>query len=254
MKRWANLQRIKLSLNVLSPSSEISSWKQLFLRNSKRDSMRFLVLASEEYDTRILEVVSNLNQQGLCNVDWHNLRKVGVPTQACLSTYNSILFYSYHGYDQMEMGNRLSQYVDDGGGVVVACYSNCGRGNRILGRWNDQGYDPTREGFTLRSKNLTLGQIIEPMHPIMKDVSSLDGGEQSSRSNGPLHLEARLIAQWSDGLPLVSELRKSSGVIIGLNLYPPSTKSVPESWVATTDGDKLIYNAILYATATNFTV
>jgi len=216
--------------------------------------MRFLILASEEYDVRITEVVNNLNQQGLCNVDWHNLRKAGVPTQACLSTYNSILFYSYHGYDQVEMGNRLSQYVDDGGGVVVGCYSNCGRGNRILGRWNDQGYDPTREGFTLRSKNLTLGKINEPTHPIMKDVKSFNGGEQSSHSNGSLHPDACPIALWSDGLPLVVELRKTTGVIIGLNMYPPSTKSVPESWLASTDGDKLIYNAVIYATATNFTV
>lgn len=62
-----------------------------------------------------------------------------------------------------------------GGGVVFCAYGNCGRGNRLDGKWANSKLDPLTLGNTSRTPNLTLGKLLDPAHPILEGVESFNG-------------------------------------------------------------------------------
>ena len=65
--------------------------------------------------------------------------------------------------------------MDAGGGVVFCAYANCGRGNRLGGKWADRKYDPLTLGATSRTPNLYMGKCSRPEHTVLDGVSSFDG-------------------------------------------------------------------------------
>jgi hypothetical protein len=95
---------------------------------------------------------------------------------------------------------------------------------------------------------LSLGRIHDPVHPIMAGVENLDGGRSSFFCPGALNSEARLVSEWSNGVPLAVELQKTKGTVVGVNLFPPSSDTGdPRFWHAASDGAVLLANALAYA-------
>jgi len=210
--------------------------------------LSFLVLGAEgggAFNERLLDVQKKLRSCGLINVDILNVR-TQTPSLDLLCSYNAVLFFSYHGFDQAEVGDALADFVDLGGGVVLGSYTNCGKGNRLEGRWCKHQYDPLVLGTTSRSPNLRLGRLRCPKHPILKGVRTFNGGEQSSHGDGPAHPLATTIAEWSNGRPLVVELSTHRGTVVALNTYPPSSDVATGSWDASTHGGLLLANALHY--------
>src|SRR5690606_25899803 len=72
------------------------------------------------------------------------------PTLGELMQYDAILTFSNGTYaDATTLGNNLADYVDAGGGVVVANYavSSTGANRRLEGRWRVGGdYEIIRSG------------------------------------------------------------------------------------------------------------
>lgn len=228
-------------------------WKSFFIANFDKASMRYLVIGAEgggDKDERLEDVRSKLLSSGVGAVDTYNAR-IKTPTYDLFGKYNAVLFFSYHGFNQQELGNMLAQYVDDGGGVVVGTYSNCGRGNRLEGRWADGGYDPIALGSTSRVKSLALGKVADGNHPILRGVKAFNGGTQSSHGDGKAHPEARVVAEWTSGRPLIAEVNKFAGTIVGLNFYPPSADAAEGCWDTSTDGKLIISNALYHVTFAN---
>lgn len=229
------------------------SWLNFFKFNCIRSNLSFLVLGAEgggATDERLLDVQKKLKLGGLVNVDIFNVR-THTPTPDFLSSYNAVMFFSYHGFDQISIGNMLAEFVDNGGGVVFCAYANCGRGNRLEGKWAEKKYDPLTLGSTARAPGLYIGKTHDPEHPILDGVSAFEGGEQSSHGDGPVHPNATIIAEWNNGHALVVELRtrsitRSAGTIVGLNMYPPSSNSGTGGWNAATQGGRLMANAMHY--------
>ncbi|EFA82282.1 hypothetical protein PPL_04706 [Heterostelium album PN500] len=219
------------------------SWKQFYVENS-RD--KYLVVGAELYGERLLDVQEQLRANGLVNVDTANVN--GFRKLPELLNYDAILFFSYCGFHQTHVGDRLADFVDAGGGVVLGTYSHCGGGNRLEGRWMKDQYDPIAGGVTNRTYQLRMGRVVYEGHPIMEDVTNFHGGQQSSHSDGPLSKHSVLIATWENGRPLVAELcnDKMKGKIVSLNFYPPSSASVTDSWPKNSDGGKLLCNALKY--------
>jgi hypothetical protein len=244
LRRWKYLKRTEEQLH----RPEVS-WKSFYASNLDKKNFSFLVIGAEgggDKDERLEDVRSKLISSGIDKVDTFNAR-TKTPTYDLFRRYNAILFFSYHGFNQHEMGNLLAQYVDDGGGVVIGTYSNCGRGNRLEGRWCEGGYDPLTLGSTSRTKSLSIGKIINN-HPILRGVKAFNGGAQSSHGDGKLHPDAVLVAEWTNGRPLIAELRKNHGVVVGLNFYPPSSDAAEGCWDAMSDGKILLCNALHYVT------
>eukprot|EP01133_Synstelium_polycarpum_P020358 gene20358-24423_t len=178
-----------------------------------------------------------------------------IPTLDELQKYTGVLVYSYNSsafQDGQLMGDVLADYVDNGGGVVVTVFTNCNnlRNGFLKGRFCDQNYhpiNPARQHDTNGKKPLTLGKVHHPGHPIMNGVKSLEGGRSSFFCPGSLHPEAKLVAEWSNNMPLIVDLTKNKGKVVALNFFPPSSDTGDARfWSANTDGSLMMANALAY--------
>jgi hypothetical protein len=170
------------------------------------------------------------------------------PTLMQLQAYDAVITWSNFNYASgVDLGNVLADYVDAGGGVVVAVFANSiATTNRFLdGRWQ-QGYEVILDqSGTLSGSNATLGTVHAPSHPIMAGVSSFDGGVASYRPNvTSLEVGAVSIADWSDGRVLVA--RGANPKRVDLGFYPPSSGCVSSFWNQGTNGDELLANALAF--------
>jgi len=246
IRRWSYLKKTAEQL-----SNPTVTWKSFFKTNF--ENLSFLVIGAEgggDKDERLEDVRSKLLSCGIDTVDTFNAR-IKTPTYELFGKYNAILFFSYHGFSQVELGNLLAQYVDNGGGVVIGTYSNCGRGNRLEGRWCEGGYDPITLGSTSRTKSLGVGKSI-PNHPILRGVRHFNGGIQSSHGDGKPQVGATIIAEWANGKPLIAQLSKFAGTVVALNFYPPSSDAAEGCWdAATSNGELILSNALRYVATSN---
>ena len=172
-----------------------------------------------------------------------------VPTPAQLSSYPAVLVYSDNGFnDPIALGNVLANYVDQGGGVVLnALVFAAGANYGIQGRLNTGGYLPFTTGSTAAPGDFALAADL-PLHPILDGVSSFDGGTFSFQ-NSPIDIAtgATLVAHWSNDQPLAGAMGITQGRVAGLNFFPPSSDARSDFWLASTDGGRLMANALLWS-------
>jgi len=158
--------------------------------------------------------------------------------------YNCALFYGHcleFSSDNI-VGDLLADYVDQGGGLVVCPFVNI-IPFHLGGRWKDDGYSPLQAASGCIKPKLSLGRVLNPLHPIMRGVHSLFSGESFTGIGIP-STNADLIAEWDNGAPLLAcSLTKK---VVALNLYPPSSNVKKMYWDHQSDGTALIGNALLY--------
>ena len=169
-----------------------------------------------------------------------------VPALAQLQEYAAVLVYSDAAFnDSVALGNVLADYVDGGGGVVLATFA-FGGSLQIRGRLATGGYLPFTIGDQIQGVELTL-TADQPAHPILAGVASFSGGSSSFHNLVGLNTGASLLAHWSDGLPLVAEKSPAAGRVVGLNFYPPSGGVRIDFWNTNTQGGLLMANALIWA-------
>jgi hypothetical protein len=183
----------------------------------------------------------SLNHVDLIRVD------LVTPSLTQLLSYDAVLVWSdFFFADSTTIGNVLADYVDSGGGVVAAVFAFDASTARLIGgRFRTSYYVITPSGIVIPT-NLTLAADL-PEHPLLSGVENFNGGVQSYQpSVNALESGATRIASWSNGMPLVAT-RDVNGVRrVDLGFYPPSSDSNAAFWDATTDGDLLMANALLY--------
>jgi hypothetical protein len=193
------------------------------------------------------EVQSKIVGTGLMSgaVDVFNASST-TPSLATLQNYDSVLVFSDNGsFDNtVLLGNTLSDYVDLGYGVVVMTFANASI--PLSGRWISGAYDPILPKSQSQGTELFLGTIYDHNHPVLANVNSFSGGTNSFHGTGSLNPNATLIADWTNGRPLIAELDTFAGRVLSLNFYPPSSDSRADFWDATTDGAILMANALNY--------
>jgi len=173
------------------------------------------------------------------------------PTLSQLQAYDAVLTWSNYSYaDGDALGDVLADYVDAGGGVVVAVFANTStQVDRYLGgRWITGGYEvvPGR-GSVVAFSPAGLGAIHDPAHPTVAGVSSFHGGSGSFRPyRRTLSSHGVEIASWDDGKTLVA-VSSLFLTRVDLGFLPPSDAADPAYWASGTDGDKLLANAMSYA-------
>lgn len=188
---------------------------------------------------------------GTGKADWVGVHRSDgtVPSVGDLQAYDSVMVYKDFGYaDPTALGNVLADYVDGGGGVVVAHFS-WEADNTLTGRIRTDGYLPFT-GSGSAAGDGPLGSVIEiPDHPLLDGFVSLTGGTSSYRGDVSVAPGAVLVASWDDaaGLPLVATKAQAAGRVVGLNFFPPSSDVRGDLWDAATDGDHLLANALTYA-------
>ena len=177
----------------------------------------------------------------------------GTPTLAQLLSYDAVLVYSdgTNFSNPTLLGDRLADYADAGGGVVVATFATV-NSLSLQGRIVTGGYLPYIAGSQSDGTSLTLVADI-PGHPLLSGVSSFNGGSMSYHGIVTLAPGATQVAQWSNGQPLVmySEPAGASPVV-ALNFFPPSSDARSDFWDASTDGAALMKNALQFSGGNSF--
>jgi len=176
-----------------------------------------------------------------------------VPTLAELQEYDAVLVYSDGEFgNSTAMGDVLADYVDAGGGAVIATFAfwdPAGWDGGIGGRISSGGYLPFTQGEQSAGTNLTL-VADEPEHPILSGVTSFNGGLTSWFNTVNLTSEADLVAHWSNDVPLIAvqyPMAEGAGRVVGLNFFPVSSDAQSPFWDSSTDGDLLMANSLLFA-------
>lgn len=210
---------------------------------------RVLVLGADAEDN-LADVVMKLSATERFDfVDSFNAF-TGIPDLLFLQQYDGVLVWSnYPFFNPYEYGNLLADYVDSGGGVVVAALAT-GQANGytttwLSGRWTTSSYQVLIPDGDFQYGATTLGAVQEPHHPVMQGVQNFHGGSASARSmNATLSAGSRRIANWSDGSVLVAVNYAMNTPRVDLNFMPPSNDVYSEMWRTNTDGAKLMANAL----------
>ena len=168
------------------------------------------------------------------------------PTLGTLQTYDAVLVFTDAAIDDpTEFGDVLADYVDAGGGVVMAAFSTGVA--PVGGRFLSDGYYCIPGGFAQSSK-LTLRTIHEPTSQLLDNVTSFGGGTSSFHgATDDVEPGCPRVADWSNNVPLLATKTIGGTPRADINFYPPSIDSGPEFWVTSTDGGQLMRNAFLYS-------
>lgn len=206
------------------------------------------LLVHAEWENCMDDLLQGLEESGqLGTVEAFNAR-VGTPTLELLQTYDVILTWSNWEYANGSLlGDRLADYVDGGGAVVVALFGNSALNARLRGRWDEEKYwiiPP--QGWT-GGGPLAMGSAIEPTHPILRGVQRFDGGPTSARPTAfEVRPGSRRLVEWEDGSTLVAigPARR-----VDLGMWPGGSNGCGhgDGWDSSTDGLKLMANAITFA-------
>jgi hypothetical protein len=199
-------------------------------------------------DCRFTDTQAKLVASGLfASVDILNAGS-STPTLQQLQAYDAVLVWSNVAFqDSTLLGNTLADYVDAGGGVVVAVFAvNWTTATlSIQGRWQT-GYEVLADQSGSTTGAATLGAVLLPQHPIMAGVSTFDGGTNSYRPTVTTLTPGSIaVAEWSDGRILVAQGANPKRVDLGF--YPPSSSCANGFWNVASDGNVLLANAVHFA-------
>jgi len=106
-------------------------------------------------------------------LDWGPTGQNRVPALSELTPYDVLVVGTNYGAIPSGMGDRLADYMDAGGNVVMTQFGFDARDLfGIGGRWQDEEYAPVARGSTLYTSS-SLGTIYVPGHPILDGVATL---------------------------------------------------------------------------------
>jgi hypothetical protein len=170
------------------------------------------------------------------------------PTLAELLNYDAVIVWTNNQFtSRPAMGDVLADYVDAGGGVVVAVFAVNSTTSGLQGRWLDQGYAIISPGSGNEGSTANVGVIAQPGHPIMDGVTDLDSNTSTRPNTAALTSHGVLVSSWSDGMVLAA-VSSQYPQRVDIGLYPPSSAVTATFWDQTTDGGRFMANALLYAT------
>ena len=133
--------------------------------------------------------------------------RCGLPTLETLQNYSAVLVWTNSSFSNPDaVGNVLADFVDQGGGVVMATYS-LSFSWRVSGRMATPGYSPFVIGAAAFTPSGRLNLATANMaHPIMEGVTDTAQTYfvNSNYTNPPLTAGSTLIASDTGGANVVA--------------------------------------------------
>ncbi|MCC7292635.1 MAG: thrombospondin type 3 repeat-containing protein [Phycisphaerales bacterium] len=179
---------------------------------------RALVLWADNDDAGLQSYLSGDGRFSL--VDAIDARSY-TPSLSELQNYDAVITWSNYCYaDGYTLGNNLRDYVDQGGGVVIATFAHYADGSCLGpgGGWLSDQYDPILNSFNVSGGAPSIGTVDDPGHPIMSGVSDVQPGYYfygTSLSGG-----ASAVFHWDNGEIGCAVKTVGSGKTVALNLEP----------------------------------
>ncbi|MCA9293687.1 MAG: hypothetical protein KDA20_07730 [Phycisphaerales bacterium] len=169
------------------------------------------------------------------------------PTVATLRPFDAVFAYTNtQVLDPVALGDALAGYVDNGGGLVMALAAMAVPFH-IQGRLLSDDYYCIEAGAYTSYTPSMLGTVHVPGSLVMQGVTTFNGGAASYRPLTSLHPRATRVASWSTGEPLVATRVDLAGRRVDLGMFPPSSDAFADAWTSSTDGARLMANALVYA-------
>ena len=195
-------------------------------------SIKVALLGSESMASYVTDVQTYLAAfSDLTIIDIIDVRS-STPSLATLLNYDTVLVWSDSSFfNPIALGDVLADYVDLGGGVVMATFSWYGPSYDLEGRMMTD-YSPFLPATSNLYTTANLGTY-DSSHPIMQGVTAIS---EYYRDDVTLATDAVQIAAWDDGVPFVA----TKGRVVGMTLFPP-----PVEW--TGDVPTLVHNALLWS-------
>ncbi|OXA82004.1 hypothetical protein B0A65_01180, partial [Flavobacterium frigidimaris] len=196
------------------------------------------------YESDVRQKLLSTNQFN--SVDAININN-STPDLSTLQKYDAVLLYTFgSALNSVQLGNTLAQYIDGGGGVVDAAYE--ATFSHILGAYDTDVYRVLNTSYFEKHGQVSLGTIDLPSHPIMKDVTSFNGGTDIPRNDSNvLTPNSYVIARYNNNDLLVMAKENVGPLAVRrvcLNFFPPSSTVSSSYWNTATDGAKLMANAL----------
>jgi len=170
------------------------------------------------------------------------------PTLGELQAFDAVIVWSDYGFQNSTLlGDNLADYVDAGGGVVNGMWdvTNYSTDLVLQGRWLAQEYYVfNKDGYSGVGPQY-LGAILDPSHPTVAGINTYDGGGNSFRPiTTSLVSGASLIAEYTDGIPLVVVKDIGGTNRAELGMWPVSSDVHGGGWNVGSDGALLMANAL----------
>jgi hypothetical protein len=216
---------------------------------------RVAVLSNEADTDYTADVVEKLDATGqFSRVDTINAAS-STPSLSQLQAYDGVLVYTGDNgsaiFDTTALGNVLADFVDEGGGLVVAfaavVYDPSLSEYALGGSYASSQYYLVPR-VTSASGSQVSSAVFDSTHPVLAGFNTFDGGTNSAWADTKLVVPgATVILEWADGTPLVVTGEVGGVRRVDINFYPPSSDSpIDNYWVPTTDGDVLMANSLLW--------
>ncbi|KAJ6251059.1 btb/poz domain-containing [Anaeramoeba flamelloides] len=222
------------------------------MNSKEKNTAQVLLIITKSQKKQNEDIVKSINYFGGFEIDIMSVNK-RTPSYEDIANYDSIFLFSYADFfDSQKMGDLIARFIQDGGGLVIcSVFSLVSKGlqGRIGGRLATDEFLPFSHGERISRERSYLGEIFDPDHKLMDQVKCFDGGVYSLRIKPKkIHPKARIIASWSDGQPLIAEMKKSLnyGKVVALNINPISNNVGSNHWIKSTDGAKIIANSIKF--------
>jgi len=215
------------------------------LNTSATGSIDVLILGADD-STYVIDVRDKiLRSDFIRSADIFDVRS-GTPTLKQLEKYDSIITWSNYCYsDPVGIGNVLANYLENGGGVVVAVFSYNSGCFQIQGRFLTDNFYTIPAGSGSTGGASTINSL-QPDHPILTGFNSITTGSYRANSFSIVPGSDRIV-DWGDGAVLAATRDIGNGRTVGIGFFPPSSDIISSSWSSSTDGDILMANSLLFA-------
>jgi len=209
-----------------------------------------VLLAHSIHDIYVTDIVDKLTAFGtFATVDSFDAGDT-TPTIEELEAYDAVLVVSDGIWnDSVLFGDRLADFIDGGGAVVLGMFSMSSPGlDTPEGRFTTDNYFAI--GTSVNNGTFSNGGItvVDASHPILTNVTTFGGGSASYAPEGSvLGPDAHLIATWDDpaSTPLIASRVINGTRRADLGFFPPTQDSGPAEFVdPATDAMLIVANAL----------
>ena len=211
-----------IRVNIVAPG-ETSSWYSDVLS-------KITTAMTGSYPSKTLVITQN-NSNGYSGSDLN------------VSTYDCVFIWSDATFTSSSLGTNLNNFISSGGGLVICVFAIASVSITNFTYTNCPVLFPGNQ--TMASTSLGTYTSSDPL---MSGVTSFNPGS-SKYGAGSLTAQpgATVVAQYNDGNSLVVKKIIGSARTVALNFFPPSSTARSDFWVATTNGNRLMCNAIVWA-------
>ncbi len=161
------------------------------------------------------------------------------------AAYDVCMVVTDASFSNSALGTSINNFVAAGGGLVLTAFACT---TVAIPGFTYATYAPTvTTGATNnRTGTSTLGTIVAG-DALVQNVTTFNAGTSRYGSQTlTLNSGATTVAFYSDGGPLAVKRTIGTARTVSLNFYAPSSTARSDFWVASTHGDRLMANALMW--------